>query len=541
MVRWCDGGLAGPLVDAISGLESEVLTIQWPTGIQPAQLSDFESQARRLRYRALGKACLANSISSLFLAHHDDDQAETVLMRLANGLVGTSLRGMQASAGIPECWGMYGVHESGNREPPAAMQGVQTLRLGAVQSTGAIGSPANAVETESGGIRIHRPLLEFSKNRLEATCKHFRTQWVEDLTNRDPTMTMRNSVRQLLHDQRLPVALRKASLLRLAKRALQRLTARSGSMPQFVRNRCEILTFDLRSGLLVIKLQGFGLQSIPRSPICDQEESMKEEQYQKRLLVQRLIKLVTPQEDVPLQDLGKAVSMLFPASSETDTHRSKGSCKSRNTLTIGKAWLQRVNGALYTSNMHRRSINPPNEDVSNQRAIWTVSRQPHDARETLPTIIFPPSLTPETSRMISDTVATTRNYDQSSGWSSWQLWDGRYWIRLLNHTNEEVEIHPMQKEDLAIFRTKLTSKRQAAFNKKLRYAAPDRVRWTLPVIAMKQGPIHAIPTLQEVVDDVAVDLKWEIRYKKIDLEPWRCTLDEKTINSTTLIAKNESD
>ena len=498
------------------GLKSEVLTIQWPTGVQPAQLPDFESQARCLRYQALGKACFANSIFSLLIAHHEDDQAETALMRLAKGLVGTPLSGMQASARIPECWGMYGVHESGNRGSPSVIQEVQNARPGNFQSTRVANFLRNGMETESGGIRILRPLLGFSKSRLQATCEHFGTQWAEDLTNCDPTITMRNSVRRLLHDQRLPIALRKKSLLCLAQRAQQRSAVRSHSMVQFFKQHCEILNFDLRSGSLVVQLNENHLKSISHLLLKDQGESIKEEQYRKRLLVHYIVKLITPLEDVSLQDLGTAVSMLFPESPDTGTPLSKANCSVKSATTVGKVWLRRVSRAPHAPKMQPQSTKTPNGNCPDCCSIWMLSRQPYNVREIMPTTVFRPARSYNSNQQIMSGVAT-KHTKQPRDWSSWQLWDGRYWIRLANDTTQEVEVRPMQEKDLATFRERLPSEQQASLNKKLRDIAPGRVRLSMPVIALKGEPAIAIPTLQEVIGDMALGVNWEIRYKKIDL------------------------
>ena len=47
--------------------------------------SNIESQARELRYQALYDMCQQRQISDLLLAHHQDDQAETVLIQLMRG------------------------------------------------------------------------------------------------------------------------------------------------------------------------------------------------------------------------------------------------------------------------------------------------------------------------------------------------------------------------------------------------------------------------------------------------------------------------
>jgi tRNA(Ile)-lysidine synthase len=54
--------------------------------------------ARQARYDLLADACRARGIDTLFLAHHADDQAETLLLRLAKGSGVTGLAGMRPVA-----------------------------------------------------------------------------------------------------------------------------------------------------------------------------------------------------------------------------------------------------------------------------------------------------------------------------------------------------------------------------------------------------------------------------------------------------------
>ncbi len=99
------------------------------TGIQAA--------AREARYALLCGWCRDHNIPTLLLAHHQGDQAETVLMRLNRG-------------------------------------------------SGADGLAAMASNVERGGIQIVRPLLAVPKARLQATCAALNQKWIEDPSNRDP-------------------------------------------------------------------------------------------------------------------------------------------------------------------------------------------------------------------------------------------------------------------------------------------------------------------------------------------------------------------
>lgn len=65
--------------------------------------TDLQAGARQARYRLLGEACAAEGILHLLLAHHRDDQAETLLLRLGRG---SGLEGLAAMAPErPTSWG----------------------------------------------------------------------------------------------------------------------------------------------------------------------------------------------------------------------------------------------------------------------------------------------------------------------------------------------------------------------------------------------------------------------------------------------------
>lgn len=63
--------------------------------------SDLEAAAREARYRLMGEWCRANAISFLYVAHSQDDQAETFLLRLARGSGLDGLSAMRDVAPFP--------------------------------------------------------------------------------------------------------------------------------------------------------------------------------------------------------------------------------------------------------------------------------------------------------------------------------------------------------------------------------------------------------------------------------------------------------
>lgn len=103
-----------------------------------AARGNTEGAARRLRYQALAELALEHGCRYVAVAHHADDQAETVLMRL---LRGAGPRGLGAIA------------ES--RELP-------------------------------GGVRLVRPMLGITRVQSEGLCRGAGWVWREDATNADP-------------------------------------------------------------------------------------------------------------------------------------------------------------------------------------------------------------------------------------------------------------------------------------------------------------------------------------------------------------------
>lgn len=117
---------------AARGIAHSVL--RWE-GAKPA--AGIQAAARAARHRLLADHCAAHGILHLALAHHRDDQAETVLMRIARG------------SGVD------------------GLAGMAPVRAG-------------------GAVRLIRPLLDVPRARLVATCRAFGQPWIEDPSNGSP-------------------------------------------------------------------------------------------------------------------------------------------------------------------------------------------------------------------------------------------------------------------------------------------------------------------------------------------------------------------
>ncbi len=140
---------------------------------------DVQNTARELRYRLLQGWCAAHRVLHLLVAHHQEDQAETLLLRLGRG-------------------------------------------------SGVDGLAAMAPENMLDDVRVLRPLLGVPRTRLEAVARQAAGSYVEDPSNRDPAYA-RVRVRRLLPD----LAAEGMTVERLAATAMRMGRAR-GALEQTV-------------------------------------------------------------------------------------------------------------------------------------------------------------------------------------------------------------------------------------------------------------------------------------------------------------------
>ena len=137
----------------------------------------IEMAARELRYQWFAEIAEEAGCKAIAVAHHQNDQAETVLLNLKRGTGIRGLCGMRAKADNP-----YECLEDGARrlqDAPAGLQfrGAEVMR-----------------------IPIIRPLLCTTRDYIEHYLRDIRhLAWVEDSTNSD-TRIKRNAVREQLRN-----------------------------------------------------------------------------------------------------------------------------------------------------------------------------------------------------------------------------------------------------------------------------------------------------------------------------------------------------
>jgi tRNA(Ile)-lysidine synthase len=181
-------------------------TVRWsgrkpPTGLQEA--------ARAARYALLAGAARKVGARHILTAHTRDDQAETVLFRLARGSGVAGLAGMARTAPLP---------------------------------TG-----------EHDGIMLVRPLLDTPKARLIATLRVARIPFAKDPSNADPRFT-RARLRKIM-PLLAPEGLDAARLARLASRVARAEAALEAAVTAAAERVC--LTHSTKSGTIMLHRDRF--------------------------------------------------------------------------------------------------------------------------------------------------------------------------------------------------------------------------------------------------------------------------------------------
>jgi tRNA(Ile)-lysidine synthase len=154
---------AGAVGELAERLQIPHRILHW-TGAKPR--TGLQEAARMARYRLLAAAARSAGAAHILTGHTLDDQAETVLLRLARG---SGLTGLGAMA----------------HETPLEESGEQDRRQ------------QHARSARQSPLRIVRPLLDLPKARLLATLDAAGLAGADDPSNRDPRFT-RARLRQLI-------------------------------------------------------------------------------------------------------------------------------------------------------------------------------------------------------------------------------------------------------------------------------------------------------------------------------------------------------
>ncbi|KAF4957065.1 hypothetical protein FSARC_11411 [Fusarium sarcochroum] len=467
-------------------------------GLDPRQLPNVESLARTYRYRTIGHQCSYLGCTSLFFAHHQDDHYETVLMRLLGGHGYRGLQGMREANSIPECYDMHGVYKSGLiddqlKQSPSlsfrpAVREMRLLRSNFREELA--GQPVSKsirfrqdlvdsypgseglekfsdvpylkpLEVEDGGVVIYRPLLEFDKDRLIATCEANKVPWVEDHTNKDPTLTTRNAIRHLVRNYELPKALQKPSILALAKRSRQRTEFEEAQASRYIVREAVIKDFDPNAGTLLIQFptpRPFNRRRKRRSLNPDNELRKEHRKFIMTIAVRKLIDFVTPEFHLPpLANLENAVNILVPDIGPKATSAPK---------------------AFTTAGVLFDPI------VSGTSVKWFLSRTPYTSKQPLPTAklhgaadhhLRPP-------KQVAEAIAAANPSFGHAGWRKAKMFDGRFWVRIGHNRWPMWQVQPYRAEHAKAFRKALPPLRRARLEKLLKHYAPGKVRYALPAL-----------------------------------------------------------
>ena len=538
------------------GLKAMVRSMRWrdlrKTGIEPNDLENIESLARNQRYYWLGISCRGLMSPSLFTAHHSDDQYETVLMRLLNGHGYRGLRGIRTANDMPESHGMYAVYKSGllqdqkSRDPnlkfrpsvrqtrilrrifkeeqglqpaglPEAWDSLDDLHFHrGIASVQEASMPLlKSLDSEDGGVTVYRPLLEFDKDSLRATCEAHKIQWFEDYTNKDQTMTMRNAIRHMVKHHTLPEALQKPAILSLCKRSQRRTDLEEAEARRLLIREAVVQSFDPCAGTLIIKFPPFGGRKRGCRRLHNDTRNEARKPHQRliaALAIRQLMDFVSPEKHLPPpSNLGNSVNQLFP---ELDLDPDSENAMRRPTaFSIGGVLFEPI--------------------IGSKTVMWYLSRAPYKARGELPDVFvdWRDDRLKSTRKDIKPESGPEKSEQKHHGWRTMQPpkhWDGRFWISLASRVNERFHIRPYYYEHASAFKASLPDHERAQLEKSLKHYAPGKVRTTLPALYRAETEttkdrverhhltMLALPSFHIQVEGLDKWVQYDVSYKKWD-------------------------
>lgn len=481
-------------------MEATVLSLTWPRDFDLSNLNRFESEARRLRYQALGRACREQKIQALMLAHHGDDQAETVMMRLATNKVRSGLQAMQRIGWIPECEGIYGLHHSGEGQRPDASLNIP-------------------FPVEQGGIQILRPLLGFEKSRLIATCEENGVPWAEDKTNQIQTLTSRNAIRHIYKHHKLPEALSIKSLVRVSL-GMQKRAESHKAYAEKLFDQC-LIKLDIQTGSLLVRFPAYS-SLLPR-PIKT-ETDKNEAKNNAYCLMARVAEHVTRKIKPRIGQLATIIDLIYPEFVNPKYFEDPApdmQLSSKKRCVYGVLW--RFWGKPSPFEIPEEGFNR----AATHPREWLLMRQPSlriEHNKPAHHMIYPSS---RTLSLVSPTDSQTRD--------SYQLFDGLFWIRLRNRSADTLILRIFEKEDLRHLST--AQQEKEAMRNSLTDVRPHRLisaafallkptglQFTMPAVFRKDSTtgeetLVGFPTLDVGMNGLGAPdevCDWSVRYRKIN-------------------------
>jgi len=377
------------------------------------------------------------------------------------------------------------------------------------------------ISIEKGGVTICRPLLPFTKDKLIATCQAHEVQWVEDETNKDPTKTIRNAVRKFLSSKSLPRALRPPRLLALAHKTEDQIDRRKQFAARLLR-ATYVRSFDLRSGTISIQVPipppSISWHNSTINSLLDRNQPHF--QYEVSMALRRLVEVVSPLERIPMTSIGTATEIIsgskqapfaFTAAG-VKFERSKEKLRCEHAFDTWKKWNMKAKVA--------RRRDAQEAFYSAPAYVWDLTRAPYHSQKPLPII-------PVKSKAVLP-IPSRSSFPSES----FHLWDGRFWISVLNLTGYPLCIRPFAVTDLKLFSMALGETLCVQFRQMLHESTTLDSRWTLPAIAfaddvpVKEGEsrVLALPSLGVGLQEWEKKLKWSLRYKQVDLDCGRGSL-----------------
>ncbi|KAF9185195.1 hypothetical protein BGZ51_002916 [Haplosporangium sp. Z 767] len=443
----------------------------------------LETRARLERYKAIAQKCHALQIRNLFVGHHAGDQVETVLFRFsrASGIEG--LAGIQGRA-----------------------------------SPGVLNVP------EALGLKVIRPLLTVSKDRLRATCEDAGTQWVEDPSNRSLDY-QRNVIRH--YQQHIDSLVTEqgplSKLYPLSTPALlafrDRMDRHRRAVWNQVRPWLKDIKFDSANGVCHVKMQvpqaldaTIHLTSA-HAPDCNIEWLQESRTHVAARLLSFIVRWISCKDHSPrlegvqtlLKHLRQPASAPSRAVENQPFHETLG-----NTSTVYRRRKQRAlknsqlsetkevmddidkadkEGLITPFFWHPLSMtgvlfSPPRKTRGIQ-GHWTISRQPMSSAERIAASI-----------LVSATSVKDRDSQKEQEATS-VLWDNRFFIEIRSNDTvkvPQIRIRPMAMNDAQSIRQKLSAQEHSSTDQLVsglenleRWMAdvPGNARFTLPAIVVQ--------------------------------------------------------